>query len=191
MKVVAFNGSARKESNTGRLISEVFKELENRGVSTELVPLRGTKLSGCTACMQCFEKQDGYCTVKTDQLNEFVDKMRGADGIILGSPAYFGSVSTEMKALIDRAGLVAFANTGMLRHKAGASVVAARRIGFAHVLNQMNAFFSCFEMFTVGSNYPNMAVGEAPGDVEQDAMGLETMRVLGQNMAFLLGKLQG
>jgi len=190
MKVVAFNGSARKDGNTAILIKRVFQELEAEGVQTELVSLAGKKIRGCLACFKCFENHDRQCSIKKDDyINECIGKMIEADGIILASPTYFANVSMEMKALIDRAGLVTFANKGMLRHKVGAAITVAQRTGASQALMAMNTFFCCFEMFTVGSDYPNMAIGLQKGDVEKDAMGLETMRVLGRNMAFLLKKL--
>jgi multimeric flavodoxin WrbA len=189
MKVVAFNGSPRKNGNTSILIKEVFKELHREEIETELVSLAGKKIKGCIACFKCFENKNQRCSVETDFINECIEKMISADGIILASPTYFANVSTEMKALIDRAGLVAFANPGLLRHKVGASISVARRTGASQAFEAMNTFFSCFEMFTVGSNYPNMAIGLNPGDVNQDASGLETMQMLGKNTAFLLKKL--
>jgi multimeric flavodoxin WrbA len=189
MKVTAFNGSARKDGNTSVLIKSVFTEIEKEGIQTELVNLSGKKIGGCIACFKCFENKNKRCSIKDDAINECIEKMIEADGIILASPTYFSNVSAEMKALIDRAGLVAFANTGMLRHKVGAAVTVARRTGASQALMAMNTFFSCFEMFTVGSNYPNMAIGLNKGDVEQDSMGLETMKTLGTNIAFLLKKL--
>ena len=191
MKVVAFNGSPRQESNTALLIGEVFKELEAEGIETELIELRKSSLHGCLACFKCFASPEAPCVIKNDPLNEYVAKMREADGIILGSPSYFANVSTEMKAFIDRAGLAAFSNPGSLRHKVGASVAVARRVGTLQVLNQLNAFFSCFEMFTVHADYPAMSLGMDYGDVLQDDMGLKTMRTLGRNMAFLMKKLKG
>lgn len=189
MKVVAFNGSARPQGNTSILIKTVFQELENQDIETELINLAGKKLKGCIACYKCFENKDQRCSVKDDYVNECIAKMVAADGIILASPTYFANVSAEMKALIDRAGLVSFANQGMLRHKVGAAITVARRIGASQTLQAMQTFFSCFEMFMVGSNYPNMAIGLDIGDVDKDATGLETMAVLGRNMAFLLKKL--
>jgi multimeric flavodoxin WrbA len=189
MKVVAFNGSARKKGNTRILIDTVFDILKKEDIEAELVNLAGEKISGCTACMQCFEKQDQNCSGIDDFINDCIARMIRADGIILASPTYFANVSTEMKALIDRAGLVAFANPGVLRHKVGAAITVAQRTGASQAFMAMNTFFACFEMFTVGSNYPNMALGLNPGDVEKDAQGLETMRVLGRNMAFLLKKI--
>lgn len=189
MKVVAFNGSARKKGNTRILIDTVLDILKKEDIEAELVNLAGEKISGCTACMQCFEKRDQNCSGVDDFINDCIAKMIQADGIILASPTYFANVSTEMKALIDRAGLVAFANPGLLRHKVGAAITVAQRTGASQAFMAMNTFFACFEMFTVGSNYPNMAIGLNPGDVKKDSQGLETMRILGKNMAFLLKKI--
>jgi multimeric flavodoxin WrbA len=189
MKVIAFNGSARKKGNTRILVDTVFDVLKTEGIETELVSLAGEKIKGCTACMQCFEKRDQNCSGVEDFINGCIAKMARADGIILASPTYFANVSAEMKALIDRAGLVAFANPGLLRHKVGAAVTVAQRTGASQAFMAMNTFFACFEMFTVGANYPNMAIGLNKGDVEKDAQGLETMRVLGKNMGFLLKKI--
>jgi len=191
MKVVAFNGSPRKKGNTSILINTIFKELEKDGIETELVNLAGNKIMGCTACYKCAKKQDRMCHgSRKDFVNECIEKMIEADGIILASPTYFANVSTEMKALIDRAGVVAFANNGMLRYKAGAAITVSRRTGASQALMALNSFFSCLEMFIVCSNYPNMGIGMDKGDVEKDSQGLETMQVLGRNMAFLLKKLR-
>ncbi|MBW2193899.1 MAG: flavodoxin family protein, partial [Deltaproteobacteria bacterium] len=114
MKVVAFNGSARKNGNTAILINHVLQELENEGMETELVQLKGKKIRGCVACMKCFENKDQRCSVDNDDINSFIEKMVESDGIILGSPTYFANVSTEMKALIDRAGMTSIANGNML-----------------------------------------------------------------------------
>ena len=141
MKVVAFNGSARKDGNTAILITHVFRELEKAGITTELVQLSGSRIHGCIACMKCFENKDQRCSVKNDIANSCIEKMLEADAIILGSPTYFANVSTEMKALIDRAGMVSRANSNMLTRKVGAAVVAVRRAGSIHVFNSINHFF--------------------------------------------------
>lgn len=191
MKVVAFNGSARKDGNTAILINYVLGELRAEGIQTELVQLAGQEIRGCTACFQCFANKDGRCVVDNDILNECVQKMVEADGIILGSPTYFTDVSTEMKALIDRAGLVAKANNEMLRRKVGAAVVAVRRAGSTHAFDSMNHFFLIGEMIVPGSTYWNMGFGMEKGDVKKDAEGLQTMKTLGRNMAWLLKKING
>lgn len=191
MKVVAFNGSARKDGNTAILVKTVFAELKRAGIRTELVQLAGKKIHGCTACSKCFTNQDRQCAVKGDILNACIEKMLEADGIILASPTYFSDVSTEMKALIDRAGFVAKANQDMFRRKVGASIVAVRRGGAIHAFDTMNHFFFISQMVVPGSSYWNIGLGLAPGDVEGDEEGLMTMQTLGANMAWLLKKING
>ncbi len=191
MKVVGFNGSARKDGNTAILINHVFKELHDEGIETELVQLAGKDISGCKACFNCFTNKNGLCVQDDDYLNTCVQKMVAADGIILGSPTYFTDVSAEMKALIDRAGLVAKANGNMFRQKVGAAVVAVRRAGSIHVFDSINHFFLISEMIVPGSDYWNMGFGLEKGDVEKDAEGIGTMKVLGRNMAWLLKKIHG
>jgi len=191
MKVVAFNGSARRDGNTAILVRRVLEELEREGIETELVQLAGERIRGCTACRGCVANKDGRCTIDDDVVNECIKKMVEADGIILASPTYFADVSAETKALIDRAGFVARANGGLFRRKVGAAVVAVRRAGAIHAFDSINHFFFISEMVVPGSSYWNLGFGYAPGDVEADAEGMETMRVLGSNMAWLLQKING
>jgi multimeric flavodoxin WrbA len=189
MKVVAFNGSARKDGNTTILVKTVFSELKKEGIRTELVQLAGKKIRGCIACGKCFTKQDKRCAVTGDIANDCIEKMLEADGIILASPTYFADVSAEMKALIDRSGFVAKANQDMFRRKVGASVVAVRRAGAIHAFDTMNHFFFISQMIVPGSSYWNIGIGLAPGDVNDDEEGLLTMQSLGANMAWLLKKI--
>ena len=189
MKVIAFNGSARKDGNTAILIKEVFNELEADRIETEMIQLAGKKIRGCIACGKCFENKNQRCAVDNDFANECIEKMIEADGIILGSPTYFADVTTETKALIDRAGFVARANSDMLQRKIGAAVVAVRRAGAIHVFDSINHFFMISQMIVPGSSYWNIGIGRAIGEVEQDQEGLQTMRTLGRNMAWLLKKI--
>jgi len=190
MKVVGFNGSARKDGNTAILINYVFGELENAGIETEMVQLSGKDIHGCRACFKCFNNRDGHCAVDNDYLNQCIDRMTQADGIILGSPTYFTDVSAEMKALIDRAGLVAKANADMFKRKVGAAVVAARRAGSVHVFDSINHFFLISQMIVPGSDYWNMGLGLDKGDVGKDTEGINTMKTLGRNMAWLIEKIK-
>lgn len=189
MKVVAFNGSARKDGNTAILIKHVFQELENEGIETEMIQLAGKKINGCIACYKCFENKDKQCSVKNDIANECIEKMLDADGVILGSPTYVADITSEMKALIDRAGLVARANDDMFKRKVGAAVVAVRRAGSIHAFDSINHFFLIGQWLVPGSSYWNMGIGRNKGEVEQDEEGLRTMKVLGQNIAWLLKKI--
>ncbi|MFA5199082.1 MAG: flavodoxin family protein [Candidatus Omnitrophota bacterium] len=191
MKVVAFNGSARKDGNTAIMVRRVFGELEKEGIQTELVQLAGEKIQGCLACGKCFSTQNRRCVVDSDIVNKCIAKMEEADGIILASPTYFADCTAQMKALIDRAGFVAKANGQMLRRKIGAAVVSVRRAGGIHAFDSINHFFSIAEMVTVGSCYWNIGIGREIGDVEKDEEGLLTMSVLGKNMAWLLKKTCG
>jgi len=188
MKVIAFNGSARRNGNTAILIREVFSELQDEDIATEMVQLAGKTIRGCTACGKCFDNQDKRCAIDNDFANECIEKMVEADGIILASPTYFADVTAEIKALIDRAGYVSRANPDILKRKIGAAIVAVRRAGAIHAFDTLNHFFLISQMIVPGSSYWNIGIGRAIGDVEQDEEGLETMRILGRNMAWLLKK---
>ena len=190
MKVVAFNGSPRKEGNTYQSLKVVLKELEEEGIDTELIQVGGKSLHGCTACYKCFENKDRECSLKKDEVNEFIKKMIEADGIIIGSPVYFSNVTTEVKALMDRAGLVARANDNMLKRKVGSSVVAVRRAGATFAFSAINFFFFIQEMIVPGSIYWNLAIGREPGEVLNDEEGMMTFEKLGQNMAWLIKKIK-
>jgi len=189
MKVVAFNGSPRKKGNTWLLINHVFRKLEEEGIECELVNLTGNSIRGCTACMKCRENLDQRCSINTDIINDCIKKMLEADGIIIGSPTYFASLTAETKALIDRAGYVAKANNSMLKRKVGAAVSAVRRAGSLNVFQAINNFYLINEMIIPGSIYWNMGIGRDIGDVETDKEGIQIMEKLGENMAWLLKKL--
>ena len=189
MKVVAFNGSGRKNGNTAMLIEHAFKPLEENGIETEMVQLAGNTIRGCTACYKCVENQDQRCVISGDIINDCIAKMIEADGIILASPTYFADISAELKALIDRAGIVTRVNGNLLKHKAGAAIVAVRRGGAIHAFDSINHFFLLSRMIVPGSSYWNFGIGRNIGDVQDDAEGIETMTDLGENMAWLLGKI--
>jgi multimeric flavodoxin WrbA len=189
MKVTAFNGSARKDGNTAILLRYVLQELEQEGIETELIQLSGRTIHGCLACRECFARKDGQCAQKNDFGNECIARMKESDGVLLGSPTYVADVSPEIKALIDRACMVARANPGFFRRKAGAAVIAVRRAGAIHAFDALNHFFLISEMIIPGSSYWNIGIGREKGDVESDAEGILTMRDLGRNMAWLLKRI--
>jgi multimeric flavodoxin WrbA len=190
MKVVAFNGSPRVNGNTSHGLKTVLAELEKEGITTELVQLGGRKVFGCMACGKCFENKNKQCARQDDEMNFFIEKMIEADGILIGSPVYFSNVSTEVKALIDRCGFVSKANGDMLKRKVGASVIAVRRAGATFVYSAINFFFGIAQMIVPCSSYWNMGMGLKPGDVLNDAEGIRTFQTLGQNMAWLLKKIE-
>lgn len=189
MKVVAINGSPRKNGNTVILINEVFKILQQNEIETEIIQLGNKPVHGCTACMKCKEIQDGKCHIKNAHLNYCIEKMVEADGIIIGSPVYFADVTTEIKALIDVAGYVTRANGHLLKRKVGAAVIAVRRGGALHTFESVNNFFLINQMIVPGSSYWNFAFGREPGDVLKDEEGMNTIKTLGENMAWLLKKM--
>ena len=189
MKVVAFNGSGRKDGNTAILLNTVLDELSQEGIETEFIQLAGKNLQGCIACYKCFKNKDKKCSVDTDNLNEYLDKMIKADGILLGSPVYFTDVTPGIKALIDRSGLVSTANGGLFKRKVGAAVAAVRRAGAIRTLDTLNHLFLYNQMVIPGSTYWNVGIGRDPGEVKKDHEGIQTMKALGKNMAWLLNKI--
>jgi multimeric flavodoxin WrbA len=190
LKVVAFNGSARKDGNTAILIRRVLSVLESEGVETELIQMTGQQIHGCTACGTCKKIQNKQCKIVNDNVNSYIERMAAADGIILGSPTYFSMMTSEMKALIDRAGFVSRANGDMFKYKVGAAVVAVRRAGGIPTFDAINHFFLISQMIIPGSSYWNIGIGLAKGDVEKDEEGLKTMDDLGRNMVWLLKKMK-
>ncbi len=185
MKVLAINGSPRKEGNTHVLLETVLASMGQAGWETELVQIGGKSIHGCRACGVCRERRDERCGSGQDIFNDVFAKMLQADAILLGSHTYFADVSTEMKALIDRAGFVAMANGSALAGKLGAAVVAVRRGGATHAFDTMNHLFFISQMIVPGSTYWNMGYGLEPGQVSGDAEALRNMTHLGQAMAWL------
>ncbi|MDP2854465.1 MAG: flavodoxin family protein [Smithellaceae bacterium] len=188
MKVIALNASARKDGNTAILLNTVLDELKNEGIKTDMIQLAGKTLRGCTACNKCMKTLDKHCAVKKDILNDIIDQMLSADGILLGSPTYFSDVTANMRAFIERSGRVSRANDYMLKRKVGAGVVAVRRAGAIPAFTGMFLYLHYMQMVIPGSSYWNVGIGRDIGDVLKDEEGLQTMKTLGQNMAWLLKK---
>ncbi|GAA0180193.1 flavodoxin family protein [Clostridium sediminicola] len=186
MKVIAFNGSPKEEGNTYYAIKVVTDELKKEGIDTEIIHVGDKIIRGCLACGYCSKHKNEKCVIKDDQVNEWIEKMKEADGIILGSPVYSSAIAGTMKAFLDRAFLVTCENNNMLRHKVGASVVAARRSGGLPTFNQLNNYINYSEMVMPTSHYWNVIYGTNPGEALQDNEGVQIMRVLGKNMAWLL-----
>jgi multimeric flavodoxin WrbA len=190
IKVVAFNGSARKGGNTAILLGYVLKELEKEGIETELVELAGTKIPGCRACQACSKLKNHRCAQTGDIVNDCIAKIEAADGLLLGSPTYYSNITPELSALMHRAFYVAGANGGLFRRKVGAAVVVARRAGAIPAFDALNHFFLISQMIVPGSSYWNVGFGLEAGDVEKDAEAIRIMKTLGQNMAWLLKKIK-
>ena len=188
MKVLLINGSPNKAGCTYTALTEAAKTLNEEGICTEFYWLGKTAIVGCVACRKC--KETGRC-VFDDTVNEFVALAEGYDGFIFGSPVYFAGMNGAMKAFMDR---VFFSSSALVPHpfrfKPAAAVVSTRRAGTTTALDQINKYFLLEQMPVISSRYWNMVHGNTPEEVRQDAEGLQTMRVLGRNMAWFL-KLKG
>ena len=185
MKVLALNGSPRKKGNTATLLEKVLSPLIEAGWETEIVQIGGQKIQGCRGCLKCAEKKNRRCVFDNDILNGVLEKMLAADAMILGTPCYFTDMSAEMKALVDRAGFVAFVNGGLFQGKIGAAVVAAGRGGATHAFDSINHMFLMSRMLVPGSSYWNMGYGTNEKDVLNDSYGMENMNHLGRTIAWL------
>jgi multimeric flavodoxin WrbA len=186
MKVVAFNGSPNKEGNTYHGIKIVVDELVKEGIEAEIIHVGNKLVRGCMACRQCSKNKDEKCAIQGDEVNDWIQKMKEADGILIGSPVHYSSIGATMKAFLDRAFFVASVNNGMFRHKVGAAVTAVRRSGGVTTFDQLNNYLNYSEMLMPTSQYWNVIHGSAPGEALQDLEGVQIMRVLGKNMAWLL-----
>lgn len=186
MKVVAFNGSPKKNGNTYEAIKAVAEELKKENIDVEIVHVGNKVIRGCMACGGCARNMNEKCVMQNDEVNDWIQKMKEADGIILGSPVHYSAIAGTMKSFLDRAFYVTSVNNGMLRHKVGASVVAVRRSGGVPTFTQLNNYLNYSEMLMPTSNYWNVVHGTAPGEAVQDEEGMQIMRVLGKNMAWLL-----
>ena len=190
MKVVVFNGSPKKNGNTYTAIKAVANELEKENIEVEIIHVGNKMIHGCLACNGCSRNMNERCVIENDDVNEWIQKMKEADGIILGSPVYYSSIAGTMKSFLDRAFYVASSNKSMLRHKVGTSVVAVRRSGGVQVFDQLNNYINYSEMLMPTSNYWNVAYGASPGQATQDEEGMQIMRVLGKNMSWLMKVLE-
>lgn len=187
MKVVAINGSARKNGNTAILLTTILKELERNNIKTEMIQLFDKKINPCKACFACAEKKE--CSFSDDDLNAVIMKMKEADGIIIGSPTYSANVSSKIQALLERSAVIADMNPGLFSRKVGISVAVNRRAGALHTIDTINHFFLNHEMFVVGSTYWNIGYGKLSGDVNNDNEAITTMKNLGENITYLLKKI--
>lgn len=186
MKAVAFNGSPNKEGNTFQALTMIAEELKAEGIEVEIVQVGNKVIRGCIACGGCMKNQNEKCVLPGDDVNEWIQKMKEADGIILGSPVHFSSIAGTVKSFLDRAFFVTSVNGSLLRHKVGAAAVAVRRSGGVTTFNQLNNYLNYAEMLMPTTNYWSVIHGMAPGEVQQDEEGKQIMSVLGKNMAWLM-----
>lgn len=185
MKVLLINGSPRGKGNTYIALSEVAKALEANGVETEIVSIGAKAVQGCIACGRCAEL--GRCVFNDELYNTVRGKLVEADGIVVGSPVYYAGPNGSLCALLDR---LFFSASNLLRYKPAASVAVCRRGGASATFDRLNKYFTINCMPIVSSQYWNSVHGLLPGEAVQDAEGLQTMRTLGNNMAWLLKSLK-
>lgn len=188
MRVLGINGSPHSDGNTAVMLDWVLGELREEGISTEILSLAGRPLAGCIDCRKCFENKDRRCGVSSDALNDVIDKILAADGVVIGAPTYFANVSGNVKALLERVGMVNIANDWMLKRKVGAAAIVARRGGAIAAFDAVNHLFLHAQMIVPGSSYWNMGYGWHGRDVENDREAEQTMRTLGQNIAWVLNR---
>ncbi|MDI6852606.1 MAG: flavodoxin family protein [Deltaproteobacteria bacterium] len=188
MKVLAISGSPRPKGNTYTLLMKALEVLEREGLNTEYVSLHDKSISGCIACLKCAE--DKNRCAQEDDFGPVFEAMGKADGLIVGSPVYFGSAAPEMMALLDRAGYVARNGDNVFFRKVGSPIVVARRAGVNFTYAQLLFFFSIMGMIVPGSTYWPIAYGLKPGEVVNDEEGLKTITGLAENIAWLLKKLR-
>jgi multimeric flavodoxin WrbA len=191
MKVLGINCSPRKGGNTELLIREVFSAIEKEGIKTEFFQIGGKEVNGCIACMKCKKKKDGFCQQKNEVTNKCIERMLKADAIIIGSPVYNGDVTADAKAFMEVSSYALNASGSPLKRKPGAAVIAVRRAGAMHAFDSVNHFFLINQMVIPGSSYWNIGIGREKGEVLKDEEGMKTMKVLGENMAWLIKKING
>lgn len=186
MKVVAINGSPKKEGNTYHALSVIEKQLEMQGIEMEILHIGNKAIHGCTACGKCAQMKNEQCSITNDIVNESIQKMKAADGIIIAAPVYFSGIPGTMKSFLDRAFYVSGSNGALFRQKVAAAVVAVRRTGGSVTFDNLNHYLTYSQMIIATSNYWNVIHGRLPGEVLQDEEGVQAMEVLANNMAWLL-----
>jgi multimeric flavodoxin WrbA len=189
MHTILFNGSPREEGNTARILSEMIRIFQENNSETEFIQLGGQKLRGCTACMSCKDNKDEKCVYDDDPINDYIQKMKHADAIVIASPVYFSQMTPETKALIDRCGYTIGANGKILSRKIGAGFAVARRAGMMSTFHSINDFFFINDMIVPGSVYWNVGVAKQPGEIENDEEGLKIARRLAENIVWLHNKI--
>ena len=180
MKVLMLNGSPRTNGNTSIALNEVKTVLEQEGIEVEIIQVGNREIKGCKGCLYC--KQHGRC-VMDDCVNEIAEKLNNADGLVVGSPVYYASANGTLICLLDRLFYSSSFNKTM---KVGASVAVARRGGCSATFDELNKYFTISGMPVASSQYWNSVHGRAPGEAVKDEDGMQTMRTLGHNMAFLI-----
>ena len=188
MKVIAINGSPRKDGNTFHALKLVSEELEKEGIEVEIINIGNKSIRGCIACNKCAKDANDKC-IFNDEVNIVIQKLKNADGLLIGSPVYYSGIAGTMKSFLDRLFYTCGTNK-ILRHKVGASIAAVRRTGGMPTYNGLNHYLNISEMVIPSSTYWNVIHGAKPSEALKDYEGVETMRILGRNMAYLIKELK-
>ena len=191
MRVLGISGSPRRGGNTDLLIHTALATLAAEGIESDFLSLADRRIQPCLACGGCFKSETIRCVQDDPAFEGVLEKFSAADGILVGSPVYFGSATPQVMALLDRVGYVGRRHPQLLRRKVGAAIVVARRAGQNFTFAQLNYFFLISEMIVPGSTYWNVAFGREKGEVANDTEGMETVKNLARNMAWLMKKLSG
>ncbi len=186
MKVLAFNGSPHKNGCTYTALRIIADELEKQGIETEIIHVGGSVIRGCTDCGYCGRSEEDGCVFKNDLVNECLEKSKTADGILLGSPVYYSGIAGTMKSFLDRF----FFSGSTLQYKVGAAVVSTRRAGDVDTFHQLNNYFNLRNIIITPGHYWNAVHGTNPQEVLQDKEGVQLMRALGRNMAWLMQSIE-
>lgn len=185
-KTILISGSPKSDGNTAQLMNECAKVIQEQGVETEVISFAGMSIQSCTACGKCSET--GKCDIE-DGLNEIIEKIRQAQGLIVGSPVYFGTARGDVMAALQRIGYISMHSDHFLAGTVGGPVAVARRGGQTSTIQEMLMFFLINDMIVPGSTYWNMVVGRLPGEAWKDQEGIETIRHFAANVAKLVKKL--
>jgi multimeric flavodoxin WrbA len=183
MKVIAINGSPNKDGNTATALEAMTEVLKEEGIGTEIVQVGGKLIHGCIGCGHCWSSENNLCVFKDDLVNDTSQKLREADGIILGAPTYYAGIPGDMKAFLDR---VFFSSSSYFKYKVGTSITVVRRAGGVDVVHQLMNYFNLAETVTPPSQYWTIAYGREKGEVLQDAEGMQTLRKNARAMAWLI-----
>ena len=186
MKVVAINGSPHERGGTYLCLETVCDVLRQKGIETETVHIGSDRFGGCRGCRACFRQKDGRCAIDDDPFNAMVPAIREADGLLLGSPVHFAGMSGVMKTFLDRLFYVSGANGNFFYQKVGAAVTSVRRSGGVFTVDGMNHYLEYAGMLIPSSNYWNVVHGNGGEEVLRDKEGMQTLTVLGENMAWLM-----
>lgn len=187
MKVVAINGSPRKNGNTAAALRIMGEELEKDGITTEIIDVGGEAIRGCMGCGYCKTSENNQCVFKEDLVNATAQKMREADGLILGAPTYYGGIPGTMKCFLDRA---FYSSASYFQYKAATAVAVVRRTGGIEVLHQLKNFLELVRTVTPPSQYWMVGYGMQKGELLQDEEGVQTIRHNARSLAWVLKMLQ-